>query len=90
MRHSISNIEIEKIENDPKGLIGFCNFILDEKIRFRGIAIFSRLEGGIRLSYPEKKRGLKTIKTAEPINPETFQEIETEILGAMNNAEKTQ
>lgn len=89
MRHLVSQIEIEKV-NPENGLVGFCNFTVDEKFRFQGIAIFCRIEGGIRLAWPEKKRGLKKVRTAAPIHSKSFLEIESEILKAMNNAEKTQ
>lgn len=83
MRHKLTKIEIEKV-NGQGGLIGFCNFIADGKFRFKSVAIFSRLEGGIRLSWPEKIRGLKKIKTAEPTDPESFLDIESQIFEAMN------
>ena len=83
MRHTVTDIKIEKIENDPKGLLGFCSFTVDGAFRFDGVAIFSRMDGGLRLSWPEKQRGLKKIKTAMPIHPASFIEIESQIAEAM-------
>ena len=89
MRHELSNIKIEKV-NPENGLIGFCDFTVDKKIRFRGVAIFSRLEGGIRLSWPEKMRGLKKVKIVSLVEQEGYADIESQVLEAMNNEENQQ
>lgn len=86
MRHKLSAIEIEKV-NGQGGLLGFASFVVDDEFRFQSIAIFSRLEGGIRLSWPEKFRGLKKIKTAAPISTESFIDIESQVFKAMKNNE---
>jgi DNA-binding cell septation regulator SpoVG len=78
MRHEATNIQITRIQ-EQNGLLGFCDFVIDGHFQFKSVAIFSRPEGGIRLSWPEKKRGLKKITTAFPTTPQAALHIEKQI-----------
>ena len=82
MHAKISDLKIERVKPE-NGLIAFCSFILNNQIGFRGVAIFHRLEGGIRLSWPEKQVGIKKMKSAAPINKETADEIEAQVFQAL-------
>lgn len=83
MRHKVTEIKIDKFEKPgAKDLLGFCEFIVDG-FQFRSVAIYKRADGGIRLSWPEKKRGIQRITTSFPIYPESAFEIESKIAEAM-------
>ena len=82
MRHEISNIEFEPVENDPKGLIGFVSFVFNH-VQWEGLAVFSRIEGGARISWPERHRGIKRIKSARPISPKALEFVDQKIFEAI-------
>mgnify|MGYP001597376287 CR=1 FL=1 len=49
----VSEVEYQPIR--PRGgLLGFVSLLLNQSLRLSGIAIYSRLDGGIRLVFPEK------------------------------------
>lgn len=83
MRHKITIKKIEPV-SPTDGLIGFADFSLDGWA-FNSIAVFTRLDGGIRLVWPEKKRGLKKIAQAFPLDKELSQSIESQIFEAIQN-----
>lgn len=50
---TITDIDFQPVRPN-KGHIGFVSFILNRSIRLSGIAVYTRLNGGTRLVYPEK------------------------------------
>lgn len=59
MKHKMkSPIEISEINIVPikpkDGLLGFCSFVIDQSFFIGSVAIYSRLDGSIRLVYPKK------------------------------------
>lgn len=84
MQAKISDIKVEKAVND-KGLICFVSFTYNNQIRFQKISVYSRLDGGIRLSFPEKDKGIKRIKLAYPINDNSRIQIESQIYKFMKS-----
>jgi len=55
MNPPIKLSEINIVPVKPRdGLIGFCTFVIDEKFYIGSVAIFSRLNGDLRLVYPQK------------------------------------
>ena len=83
MRHKLTKIKIDKFPQPQNGHLGFCDFVVDDQWQFKSVAIFTRLDGSLRLSWPEKKRGQKKITTSFPIYPESAFEIESQIAEAL-------
>ncbi len=77
----ISSIKIRKI-TPSEGHIGFVSFIVDEWLFLNNIAIFTRLQNKeqIRLVFPEKKVGEKTINLFHPLDANSYFELEGMIL----------
>ncbi len=79
MNNTISEIQIIPIK--PKGgLVGFASFVLDGNLYLGSIGIFTRPEGGYRLTYPTKIVGERNINIFHPINRDFAEQIEAEII----------
>ena len=74
--------EIQIIPIKPhNGLIAFASFVLDDKIYLSSVGIHSKLnQEGYRLTYPTKKVSDNQIQLFHPINKETSQIIEREVI----------
>ena len=72
----VTEIEIVLI-NPNNGHVGYCHFVLDDKLVFNDIAIHSRKDGnGIRLVFPKLKSGLQAVF---PISKEFTDQLCSEI-----------
>jgi hypothetical protein len=80
-------IKVKKFEliAPQNGLIGFVDFSINDEWAFNSIAVFLRPDWTIRLAWPEKKRGMKKIRTAFPLNVEIINSIESQIFQALKN-----
>ena len=88
MGYKISDIQFEPIADDPRGLLGFVSFKFNH-VQWNGLHVYSRLEGGARVVWPERQRGIKRIKSAKPVSPKALEFVDQQIFDAIN-AEKTQ
>jgi stage V sporulation protein G len=79
MTNRLSEIQIIPIK-PQNGLVGFASFILDGNLYLGSIGIFTRPEGGYRLTYPTKKVGDRNINIFHPINKDFANEVEAEII----------
>ena len=79
MTNRLSEIQIVPIK-PQNGLVGFASFVLDNNLYLGSIGIFTRPEGGYRLTYPTKKVGDRNINIFHPINKDFANQIETEII----------
>ena len=75
----ISEIQI-KVVKPRDGLVGFASFLLDNELYLSSIGIFSKLEGGYRITYPTKKVGESDLNIFHPITQELGKEIEGAII----------
>lgn len=75
----ISEIQIIPVKPQD-GLVAFVSFVLNDSLYLSSIAIFTRPEGGYRLLYPTKKVGLKNLNIFHPINRESANLIEKEVI----------
>lgn len=79
MKPKISEIQIIPIK-PQNGLVAFASFVWDKKFYFGSIGIMTRLQGGYRLVYPTKKVADRNFNIFYPINRETAQLIESEVV----------
>jgi len=79
MEHIISEVQIIPIK--PRdGLVAFANFTYNNAFFFSGIGIYTRPQGGYRLTYPNRKRGEENVSIFHPINAEMGKLIEDKII----------
>lgn len=83
----ITEIQIVPITAND-GHVGFCSFLINESFKINSVAIFSRLQGGYRLVYPNKIINNKPITLFYPINKETSEYIESEVSKYFENLMK--
>lgn len=75
MKPKIAEVQILPIK--PKdGLVAFVSFVLNDWFYLGSVGIYTRLEGGYRLTYPTKG----TYSLFYPINKEIAQAIEDEVV----------
>jgi stage V sporulation protein G len=79
MKPKISEIQIIPIK-PMNGLVAFTSFVLNDWLYLGSIGIFTRLEGGYRLTYPTRKVGNRNINIFHPIDKSFAEEIEKEII----------
>ncbi len=79
MEPTISNVEI--LPFPPKnGFLGFASITIDNKFYLSDIALFSRMDGSIRIGFPIKKLNNGTaMPIFRPLSHETEAEIEAAI-----------
>ena len=75
----ISEIQI-KVVKPKDGLIGFASFVLDEKLYLSSIGVFSKINGGYRITFPTKKVGNSDLNIFHPITEKLGKEIEEAII----------
>jgi DNA-binding cell septation regulator SpoVG len=79
MQQKITEIQIIPIKPN-NGLVAFASILLDESWYLGSIGIFTRPEGGFRLTYPTKSFTDKKINIFHPINKQTSQHIEKVVI----------
>jgi DNA-binding cell septation regulator SpoVG len=75
----IKEIEIQPIK-PINGLVAFASCIYDDAFYFGSIGIYTRPEGGYRLTFPTKKLGGISLSIYHPINQAVTILIEETIL----------
>lgn len=88
MTNRLTEIQIIPIK-PQNGLVAIASFVLDNNLYLGSIGIFTRPQGGYRLTYPTKKVGSRDINIFHPINKQFASQVETEIINkfeeVMNN-----
>ncbi len=79
MTNQISEIQIIPIK-PQNGLVAFASFVWDKSLYLGSIGIMTRPQGGYRLVYPTKKVAERNLNIFYPINRETAQLIESEVV----------
>ena len=73
--------EINVIPIRPKdGLVALASCVIDEKFYIGSIGVYTKLKGGYRITYPNKKSGNSTINIFHPITKDLGDIIENEII----------
>ena len=79
MQNKVTEIQIIPVK--PKdGLVGFASFIFDNSFYFASIGIYTRPQGGYRLTYPTRKSSISSLPVFHPINKEIAKEIEEAVI----------
>lgn len=84
--------EIQYVPIKPKnGHIGFVSFNVDDSFFVGSVAVYTRINGGIRLLYPIVRNKDADYQTIKPIKKEVGEYIENEVYefikGRMPNSE---
>lgn len=91
MTNQLSEIQIIPIK-PQNGLVAFASFVWDKSLYLGSIGIMTRPQGGYRLVYPTKKVADRSLNIFYPINKETAQLIESEVVKqfeeVMNNYDR--
>jgi stage V sporulation protein G len=75
--------EVNVIPIRPKeGLVALASVVIDEKFYIGSIGIYTKLKGGYRITYPNKKSGINVINIFHPITKELGDEIESAVIEA--------
>ncbi|HRN78576.1 MAG TPA: septation protein SpoVG family protein [Candidatus Dependentiae bacterium] len=75
----ITDIQIIPIKPN-NGHVGFASFIYDDSLYCSSIGIYTRPQGGFRLSYPTRKAPTASLSIFHPINKETTDMIEAAVV----------
>lgn len=79
MQNKVTEVQIIPIK--PKdGLVGFASFTFDNSFYFSSIGIYTRPQGGYRLTYPTRKASTGSLPIFHPINKEIAGIIEEAII----------
>lgn len=86
-KSEISEIsEINIIPIKPKeGLMAIASCVINKEFYVGSIGIYTKLKGGYRLTYPNKKSGSSTINIFHPISKELGDAIENAIIQEYEN-----
>ncbi len=79
METKITEVTIIMIK-PRNGLVALATCVIDEKLYLGSIGIYTKLQGGYRLTYPNKKLGENAINIFHPINKETGEAIEKAVV----------
>lgn len=79
MNNKLTDIQIVPVK--PRdGLVGFASFVFSDLFYFSSIGIFTRPQGGYRLTYPTRKSNQGySLSIFHPIDKELAKEIEDEV-----------
>ena len=80
----IKNVTITPVA-PYNGLIAFASLTLDDDILLGSIAVYRKLDGGLRLLYPSKRVKDKDATVFHPLNRETSRLIENAIFEECKN-----
>jgi DNA-binding cell septation regulator SpoVG len=87
MKATLSEVQITPIKAQD-GLVGFASFVYDNNFYFGSIGIYTRPQGGYRLTYPTRKGMNGNFNIFHPINKEVAEEIEEVIISKFEDVMK--
>jgi len=79
MTNQLSEIQIIPIK-PQNGLVAFASFVLNKNLYLGSIGIYTRPQGGYRLTYPTKKIANRDINIFHPINKEFAEAIKKAVI----------
>lgn len=87
MKATISEIQVTPVKAN-EGLVGFASFVYNNSFYFGSIGIYTKPQGGYRLTYPTRKGTNSNFNIFYPINREIAKEIEEVIISKFENVTK--
>jgi len=78
-KSNISEVNIIPIQ-PKKGLVALASCVINEDFYIGSIGIYTKLKGGYRLTYPNKKSGSSVINIFHPISKELGDAIENAVV----------
>ena len=87
MKYTISEIQVVPIK-PTDGLVGFASFVFDNSFYFGSIGVYTRPQGGYRLTYPTRKGANGNFNIFHPISREIAEEIEKVIVSKFEDVTK--
>ena len=87
MKATISEVQIMPVKAN-EGLVGFASFVYNDSFYMGSIGIYTRPEGGYRLTYPTRKGANGNFNIFHPINREVAEEIEEVIISKFEDVMK--
>lgn len=87
MEKRISEVQIVPVKPN-NGLVGFASLVFDNCIYLGSIGIYTRPEGGYRLTYPTRKTTMNNFHVFHPINKGIATEIENEVISKFEDVMK--
>lgn len=87
MKNTITEIEIIPIK-PRNGLVGFASFVLDGSLYCGSVGIYTRPQGGYRLTYPTRKTDSSSFSIFYPINKQVAADIEQAVISRFENVTK--
>ena len=87
MKAIISEVQITPIKAQD-GLVGFASFVYSDSFYFGSIGIYTRPQGGYRLTYPTRKGANGNFNIFHPINRDIAEEIEKVIISKFEDVTK--
>lgn len=88
MENKISEIQIVPVKPN-NGLVGFASLVFDNCLYLGSIGIYTRPEGGYRLTYPTRKTETNNFHIFHPINKEIANLIESEVIKKFEDVMKS-
>lgn len=85
--HHISEIQIVPVRPD-NGLVGFASLVLDGALHLSSIGIYTRPQGGYRLTYPTRKSTQGSFHIFYPINKQIADVIEQSVIAEFEKVTK--
>jgi DNA-binding cell septation regulator SpoVG len=81
--------EIQIVPIKPtNGLVGFASLVYDNSFYLGSIGIYTKPQGGYRLTYPTRKVATGNFNIFHPINREVAEEIEKLIISKFEDVTK--
>ena len=79
MQNKVTEVQIIPIK--PRdGLVALANLVFDNSFYFASIGIYTRPQGGYRLTYPTRKSTIKCLPIFHPINKDVASMIEEAVI----------
>ncbi len=83
MKVTISEVQVTPVKAN-EGLVGFASFVYNDSFYMGSIGIYTRPQGGYRLTYPTRGN----FNIFHPINREVAEEIEKVIISKFEDVTK--